>query len=175
MELVTKAASPLLSQLDLACWNCGGGHGLPDCTFPKNREKIYEGKKEMQEAMKKSRRNADRGASSGNHNGASSGKFRKPNADENNRHTIGGNTIFYHKKTDRWITNSSPLGAIVMPEAVVVTLVPLAMPTLVSVPPAQANTGIDGGRSNNFTKDEFSKMKSNLNMIMAIQIIEYAK
>jgi hypothetical protein len=35
------------------CWNCGGPHRLPNCTFPKNQEKISEGKKKMFDAMKK--------------------------------------------------------------------------------------------------------------------------
>jgi hypothetical protein len=35
------------------CWNYGGPHRLPDCTLPKNQEKISEGKKKMHDAMKK--------------------------------------------------------------------------------------------------------------------------
>jgi hypothetical protein len=34
---------------------------LPDCNLPKNQEKISEGKKNMQDAMKKSRRNTGGG------------------------------------------------------------------------------------------------------------------
>jgi hypothetical protein len=37
------------------CWNCGGPHQLPDCTLPKNQEKISEGKKKIHDAMKKTR------------------------------------------------------------------------------------------------------------------------
>jgi hypothetical protein len=47
------------------CWNCGGPHRLPDCTLPKNQEKIYEGKKKMQDPIKKSRRNPGGGANNG--------------------------------------------------------------------------------------------------------------
>jgi hypothetical protein len=37
------------------CWNCGGPHRLPDCTLPKNQEKLSEGKHKMHDAMKKTR------------------------------------------------------------------------------------------------------------------------
>jgi hypothetical protein len=100
------------------CWNCGGGHRFPDCTLPKNKENISEGKKKMQDAMKKSRRNPGGGAKSENHNGTTSGKFRKPGADEKNRCNINGNVMFYHKKTERWIPDCFPLGANVTQEAV---------------------------------------------------------
>jgi hypothetical protein len=98
------------------CWNCGGAHRFPDCTLPKNKENISEGKKKMQDAMKKARRNSGGGANNGNCNGATSGKFRKPSADEKNRRTIDGNVMFYHKKTERWIPDRSPLGAKVTQE-----------------------------------------------------------
>jgi hypothetical protein len=81
------------------CWNCGGPHRLPDFTLHKNQEKISEGKKKMQDAMKKARRNPGGGVNNGIHNGATSGKFRNPTADEKNRRTIDGNVMFYHKKT----------------------------------------------------------------------------
>jgi uncharacterized protein YjcR len=54
---------------------------VPDCTLPKNQEKISKGKKKIQDAMKKARRNPGGGANNGNLNGATSGKFRKPSAD----------------------------------------------------------------------------------------------
>jgi hypothetical protein len=63
------------------CWNCGGGHRLPDCTLPKNQEKISEGKKKMQDAMKKARRNPGGGANNGNRNDTTNEKFRKPSAE----------------------------------------------------------------------------------------------
>jgi hypothetical protein len=47
-------------------WNCGGPHRFPDCTLPKIQEKISEGKKNMQDAMKKSVRNTGGGANNGN-------------------------------------------------------------------------------------------------------------
>jgi hypothetical protein len=92
-----------------------------------------------------------------------------------NRHNIDGNVMFYHKKTERWIPDRFPLGAKVTQEALVVSTVPLAMPTIIGVPPVQVNTAISDGHSKTFTKDEISEMKSNLNMIMAIQINEYFK
>jgi hypothetical protein len=61
-------------------------------------------------------------------------------------------------------------------EAVAVaTTVTLATRTNVGVPPVQINTAISDGHSKTFTKYEISKMKSNLNMIMASQINEYFK
>jgi hypothetical protein len=84
------------------CWNCGGAHRLPDCTLLKNQENISEGKKKMQDAMKKTRINPGGGVNNGNRNGATRGKFRKPSADEKNRRTIDGNVMFYDKKTERW-------------------------------------------------------------------------
>jgi hypothetical protein len=157
------------------CWNCGGPHWLPDCTLPKNQEKISEGKKKMHDTMKKTRRNPGGGANNGNRNGTTTGKFRKPSADEKNCSTINGNVMFYHKKTERWIPDRFPLGAKVTQEAVAVATVPLATPTIVGVPPVQINTAISDGHSKIFTKDEISEMKSNLNMIMASQIKEYFK
>jgi hypothetical protein len=44
-------------------------------------------------------------------NVATSGKIRKPSADEKNRLTIDGNVMFYHKKKERWIPDRFPLGA----------------------------------------------------------------
>jgi hypothetical protein len=64
---------------DPVCWNFGGDHRLPDFTLPIDQENISEGKKKMQDAMKKARRNAGGGKIGGNRNGATSGKFRKPN------------------------------------------------------------------------------------------------
>jgi hypothetical protein len=159
----------------LVCWNCGGTHRLPECTLPKNQEKISEGKKKMHDAMKKTRRNPGGGANNGNCNGTTTGKFRKPSADEKNCRTIDGNVMFYHKKTERWIPDSFPLGAKVTQEAVAVATVPLTTPPIVRVPPVQINTAISDGHSKTFTKDEISEMKSNLNMIMASQINEYFK
>jgi hypothetical protein len=118
---------------------------LPDCNLPKNQEKISEGKEKMQDAMKKSRRNPGVGANNGNRNGTTSGKFRKPNADENNHYSIDGNIIFYHKKTERWIPYRFPLGAKVTQDAVVVATAPLVKPTIVGVPPVQVNTAISDG------------------------------
>jgi hypothetical protein len=157
------------------CWNCGGPHWLPDCTLPKNQEKIYEGKNKMHDAMNKTRRNPGGGANNGNRNGTITGKFRKPSADEKSRRTIDGNVIFYHKKTERWIPDFFPLGAKVTQEVVAVATVPLAMPRIVGIPPMHINTAISDGHSKTFTKDEISEMKSNLNMIMAIQINKYFK
>jgi hypothetical protein len=153
------------------CWNCR----LPDCILPKNQEKISEGKKKMHDAMKKTRRNPAGGANNGNRNGTTTGKFRKPSADKKNRRTIDGDVMFYHKKTERWIHDRFPLGAKVTQEAVFVATVPLATPTIFGVPPVQMNTEISDGHSKTFTKDEISKMKSNLNMIIASQIKEYFK
>jgi hypothetical protein len=157
------------------CWNCGGPH-MPDCTLPKNQEKISEGEeKKKHDAMKKTRRNPGGGAKNGNRNGATSGKFRKPSADIKNRRTIDGNVMFYQKKTARWIRDRFPLGAKVTQYAVFVVTVPLPTPTIVGVPPVQVNTAVSDGHSKTFTKDEISEMKQNLNMIMAIQINEYFK
>jgi hypothetical protein len=100
--------------------------------------------------------------------GCGSGRRLTPNDEEKNR-TIDGNVMFYHNKTERWIPDCFPLGAKVTQEAVVVTPAPLAAPTIVSFPLAQADTATDGGKSNTFTKDEISEMKSNLNMIMDSQ------
>jgi hypothetical protein len=115
-------------------WNCGGPHRLPDCTLPKNQEKISESKNKMHDAMKKTRKPGG-GANNGNRSGTTTGKFRKPSADEKNRRTIDGNVIFYHKKTERWIPDRFPLGAKVAQEAVAVATVPLATPTQVGAPP----------------------------------------
>jgi hypothetical protein len=104
-----------------------------------------------------------------------SGKFKKPSADQKNRRTIDGNVIFYDKKTERWIPDRFPQGAKVTQEVVVVPPAPLATPTIVGVPPAQANTAISDGHSKTFIKDEISEMKSNLNMTMASQINEFVK
>jgi hypothetical protein len=156
------------------CWNCGGPHRLPDCTLPKNQEKISEGKEKMHDAMKKTRKPGG-GANNVNRSGTATGKFRKPSADEKNRLTIDGNVMFYHKKTERRIPDRFPLGAKVTQEAVAVATVPLATPTLVGAPLEQINTAISDGHSKTFTKDEISEMKSNLNMIMASQINEYFK
>jgi hypothetical protein len=93
-----SAFSTVGSGKEPVCWNCGGAHRLPDCNLPKNQEKISEGKKKMQDAMKKARRNPGGGPNSGNRNGTTSGKFRKPSADENNRRTINGNIIFITRK-----------------------------------------------------------------------------
>jgi hypothetical protein len=68
------------------------------------------------------------------------GKFRKPSADENNRRTINGNVIFYHKKTERWIPDCFPLESKVTQEAVAVATVPLTTPTLVGAPPPCIST-----------------------------------
>jgi hypothetical protein len=122
---------------DPVCWNCGGPHRLPDCTLPKNQEKISEGKKKMHDAMKRTRKPGG-GANNGNRS-ATTGKFRKPSADEKNRRTINGNVMFYHKKTERWIPDRFSLGAKVTQEAVVVATVPLATPTEVGVPPPRAD------------------------------------
>jgi hypothetical protein len=103
------------------------------------------------------------------------GKFRKPSADENNRRTIDGNVMFYHKKTKRWIPDRFPLGTKVTQEEVAVATVPLATPTQVGAPPVHINTAISDGQFKTFTRDEISEMKSNLNMIMASQINEYFK
>jgi hypothetical protein len=140
---------------------------LPDCTLPKNQEKISEGKKKMQDAMKKARRNPGGGANNENCNGATSEKFRKPSADENNRPTIDGNVMFYNKKTEPWIPDRFPLGEKLMQEGVFIPTVPLATPTIFGVPPVQVSTAISDGHSKTFTKDEISEMKSNLNMDMA--------
>jgi hypothetical protein len=129
----------------------------------------------MQDAMNKSRRNPVGGTNNGNRNGATSGKFRKPSADEHNRRTIDGNVIFYHKKTELWISDSFPLRAKVTQEAIVVATVQLATFTIVCIPPVQINTAISDGHSKNFTKDEIAEMKSNLNMSMASQINKYFK
>jgi hypothetical protein len=145
---------------------------LFDCTLPKNQENISEGKKKMHDAMKETRRNPGGVAKNGNRNGTTTGKLRKPSADEKNRRTIDGNIMFYHKKTERWIPDHFPLGAKMMQEAVAVATVPLATPTLV---PIQINTAIRDGHSKTFIKDEIYEMKSNLNMIMASQINEYSK
>jgi hypothetical protein len=99
------------------CWNCGGPHRLPDCTLPKNQEKISEGKKKMHDAMKKTRKPGG-GANNRNRSGATTGKFRKPSADQKNRRTIDGIVMFYDKKTERWIPNRFPLGAKVTQESV---------------------------------------------------------
>jgi hypothetical protein len=157
------------------CWNYGGGHRFPDCTLSKNQEKISEGKKKMQDAMKKARRNTGGVTNSGNRNCTTSGKFRKPSADKKNSRNIDGNVIFYHKKTDRWIPDNFLLGVKLTQEAIVVAPAPLATPTIVGVPPVRANTAISDGHSKTFTKDEISEMKSNLNIIMASQINEYFK
>jgi hypothetical protein len=156
------------------CWNCGGPHRLPDCTLPKNQEKISEGKKKMHDPMKKTRKPAG-GANNENRSGTTTGKFRKPSADEKNRRTIDGNEMFYHKKIERWIPDRFPLGAKVTQESVAVATVPLATLTLVGVPPVQINTAISDGQYKTFTKEEISEMKSNLNMIMASQINKYFK
>jgi hypothetical protein len=132
------------SSKEPVCWNCGGGHRLPDCTLPQNQVKISESKKKMQDAMKKVRRNAGGSANGVNRNGASSGKFRKLNANEKNRRTIDGNIMFYHKKTKRWIHDRFPLGAKVTHEAVVVAPAPLATTAIVSIPPARANVNTSG-------------------------------
>jgi hypothetical protein len=107
---------------------------LPDCTLPRNQEKISEGKKKIHDAMKKTRKPGG-GANNGNRSGTTTGKFRKPSADEKNRRTIDGNVMFYHKKTERWIPDRFPLGVKVTQEAVVVATVPLATPTQAGVPP----------------------------------------
>jgi hypothetical protein len=60
-------------------------------------------------------------------------------------------------------------------EAVVVATAPLATPTIFGVSPVEVNTAISDGYSKTFTKDDISEMKSNLNMIMVSQIIEYFK
>jgi hypothetical protein len=133
---------------------------LPDCTLPKNQEKSSEGKKKMQDAMKKARRNTGGGANNGNCNGTTSGKFRKPSADKKNRRYIDGNVMFYHNNTERWIPDRFPLGAKMTQEAVVVATAPLATPTIAGVPPVQINTAISDGHSKTFTKDENSEMKS---------------
>jgi hypothetical protein len=117
------------------CWDCGVPHRLPDCTLPKIQEKISEGKKKMHDAMKKTRKPGG-GANNRNRSGTATGKFRKTSADENNRRTIDGNVMFYHKKTERWIPDRFPLGAKVTQEAVPVATVPLATPTLVGAPRA---------------------------------------
>jgi hypothetical protein len=148
---------------------------ITDCTLPKNQEKISEGKHKMHDAMKKTRRNPGGAANNGNHNGTTTGRFRKTSADKKNRCIIDGNIKFYHKKTERWIPDRFPLGAKVMQEAVTVATVPLATPTIVGVPLVQINTAISDGHSKTFTKDEIFEMKSNLNMIMASQINEYFK
>jgi hypothetical protein len=83
--------------------------------------------------------------------------------------------MFYHKKTERWITDRFPLGSKVTQEAVVIATAPLKTSTIVGVHPFQVNTAISDGHSKTFTKDEISEMKSNLNMIMASQINEYFK
>jgi hypothetical protein len=132
-------------------------------------------KKKMHDAMKKTRRNPGGGAKNGNRNGTTTGKFRKPSADEKNRRTIDGNVMLYHKKTERWIPDRFLLGAKVMQEAVTVATVPLATPTIVGVPPVHINTAISDGHSKTFTKNEISEMKSNLNMIMVSHINEYFK
>jgi hypothetical protein len=119
------------------CWNYGGPHRLPDCTLPKNQEKMSEGKKKMHDAMKKARKPGG-GANNGKRSGTTTGKFRKPSAAEKNRRTINGNVTFYHKKTERWITDCFPLGGKVTEKVVAVATVPLATPTLVSVPPCRS-------------------------------------
>jgi hypothetical protein len=124
MALVTNAAGILLSQLDLAKIQYAGiVEEAIDCLialYLKNQEKFSEGKKKMQDAMKKSRRNTGGGAKNGNRNGTTSGKFRKPSADKNNCRNIDGSVMFHHKTTERWIPDRFPLGAKVTQEFVVV-------------------------------------------------------
>jgi hypothetical protein len=111
MASATKVSSPLLSQLDLAKSQYAGivedRIGCPTALYLKI--KISERKKKMHDAMKKTRRNPVGGANNGNRNGTTTVKFRKPSADENNRHTIDGNVMFYHKKTERCIPDRFPL------------------------------------------------------------------
>jgi hypothetical protein len=121
----------------------------------------------MHDAMTKTRINPGGGSNNGNRNGTTTGKFRRPSADEKNRCAIDGNIMFYHKKTELWIPDRFPLGVKVTQEALAVAMVPLARPTI--------NTAISDGHSKTFTKDEISEMKSNLNIIMACQITEYFK
>jgi hypothetical protein len=163
------------SSKEPVCCNCGGPHRLPNCTVPKNQDNIFEGKKKIHDAMQKTRRNPGGGASNGNRNGTTTDEFRKLSADEKNRCTIDGNVMFYHKKTERWIPDRFPLGVKVTQEAVALATVPLATPTIVGFPSVQINTAISNGHFKTFTKDEISEMKSNLNMIMAIQINKYFK
>jgi hypothetical protein len=89
------------------CWNCGGAHKFPDCPLPKNQENISEGKKKMQEAMKKTRKN---GSGNGGNGGNCGQNFRKPSVEEKNCQTIDGSAMFYHKKTERWINDRFPVG-----------------------------------------------------------------
>jgi hypothetical protein len=107
MAIITKVESPLLSQLDLAKSQYAENvEDALDCLIAlylkiKSRFMRTRRRCKTQDAMKKSRRNPGRGANNGNRNSTTSGKFRKPSADEKNRRNSDGNIIFYHKNTER--------------------------------------------------------------------------
>lgn len=97
----------------VSCWNCGQeGHGLKECTKPKNNELIEKRRKAFKDAKNKKK---SENKSKDNKQGANKveekkeekkGKFAPQTESEKNRRTIDGKpTMYWADRIKRWVND----------------------------------------------------------------------
>jgi hypothetical protein len=86
------------------CWNCGKeGHTLTQCRNPRNQDAINANKRKYQRKPPVAQANTAATPTELK----DSGKFRPPEANENNRRVINNKHMFYNKRTQRWVPDST--------------------------------------------------------------------
>jgi hypothetical protein len=92
----TSAA--LVTKSNLTCWNCGkAGHGIGQCTEPRNDQRIAANKAKFQAAK----------AQSG---GDGTPELRPPEPAEKCRRVINGKPMFWLKKGRKWVVDRNAEG-----------------------------------------------------------------
>jgi hypothetical protein len=123
------------------CWNCGGSdHQLPECKLPRDQTKIDK----MKEVYKKSKKNKGKDKENKEETPSkaksvgSQSKWRAPTADENNRRTIDGKSMFWNARLRKWVPDrgTRPSNAAANTAAPVPPATPA--PTIVAIPDTPA-------------------------------------
>lgn len=96
----------------VSCWNCGQeGHGLKECTKPKNNELIEKRRKAFRDSKNKKK---NENKNKDNKQGANKveekkeekkGKFAPPTESEKNRRTIDGKPMYWADRIKRWVND----------------------------------------------------------------------
>ena len=108
-ESVFKAAGATSGTL--VCWNCGAGHHLRDCPKPLDKARVKAAKKEFQKQSRASKHSKGGKPPSTGATTPGKGKWRKPEAGENNRRVINGSPHVYDSSAKRWFRDTAHLSA----------------------------------------------------------------